>query len=383
MSVPPTRNEKMSKARNPLIANASTGEWRTGRIPRHYRRRLGMVLIYTLIAMTLITGMICLAVDVAHIKTVKHELMIAVDAAAHHGASNLPISTADVQNAAIATAAANSADGSSVTLNAATDVIIGTWDSSTKTFSAGGYSPNAVRVIARRSSATGNPIRLSFASLFGVSTKDTAVSATACLVSGGVANSSRSNGIMNPWLAGMSAGSYGGATGSGTAPENSPGQVTGLTLTAGGILKFNVTGSCADDPVNVNQNWTPDGEPGGYRTNDSGYLNGMSNLNTQQGALVGVFLDNFAPNVSPAPTPPDLMMNSQAAMDYTSLSPNLKQPFFIGDGKTSGGVQQQIVVPAGATRLFLGIHDNINWSNNSGYFLVTINGANASIATVE
>lgn len=373
----------MSKARNTLTALATTRARRQNGMQRHKRRRLGVALIYALIAMTLMTGMMCLAVDVAHVKIVKQELITAVDAATHHAASYLPTTAAEVQNAAITTAAANRADGSSVALSAATDVIIGTWNSSTRTFTPGGSSPNAVKVIARRSNATGNPIRLSFASLFGASTKDVTVSATACLIASGAAMTSRSNGTMNPWLAGMPDGNYGGASVSGTAPQNSPAQVTGLTLTAGGILKFSVTGSCADDPVNVNANWTPDGEPGGARINQSGYLNGMSNLDTQQGALVGVFLDNFAPNFSPAPTPPDLTMKSQAAMDYTSLSPQLKQPFFIGDGKTSGGVQQQIVVPSGATRLFLGIHDNTNWANNSGYFLVTINGANANIATVE
>jgi len=30
----------------------------------------------------------------------------------------------------------------------------------------------------------------------------------------------------------------------------------------------------------------------------------------------------------------------------------LKQVFFIGDGLTSGGVQQQFIVPTGATRYF-------------------------------
>ncbi len=70
-------------------------------------------------------------------------------------------------------------------------------------------------------------------------------------------------------------------------------------------------------------------------------------------------------------------------MDYTSISPELKQVFFIGDGKRNDGTLQQIVVPAGATRFYLGMHDNINWANNSGYYFVTVNGTAATISTVK
>ena len=218
---------------------------------------------------------------------------------------------------------------------------------------------------------------LFFAPILGRNTCDIHVTSIAVLT-GGVGNTSRIDGVMNLYLAGMPNGNYGGASVSGTAPTNSPAQVSGLSLSAGQVLKFASTGSTSDDPANINQNWTPDGQSGGYRTNDSGYLNGMAQLTAQQGSLVGVFLDDNAPNTGS--TPPDLEFDSPAAMDYTSISPKLKQPFFIGDGKTSGGTQQQVVVPSGATRLFLGVHDNINWANNSGYFLVTINGTAAKIS---
>jgi hypothetical protein len=44
----------------------------------------------------------------------------------------------------------------------------------------------------------------------------------------------------------------------------------------------------------------------------------------------------------------------------------------MGDGLTSGGLTQSVVVPAGATRLFLGTMDVFGWSNNTGEFQVTI-----------
>ena len=56
------------------------------------------------------------------------------------------------------------------------------------------------------------------------------------------------------------------------------------------------------------------------------------------------------------------------------LSPALKQVFFIGDGLTGTGTgtTQTFVVPAGATRLFLGVSDGVGWFNNSGAFNATV-----------
>ena len=49
-----------------------------------------------------------------------------------------------------------------------------------------------------------------------------------------------------------------------------------------------------------------------------------------------------------------------------SLSPQLQQPFFIGDGRTTDGAPQEFVVPDGATRLFLGAMDDNRWDTNAG-----------------
>ncbi len=61
------------------------------------------------------------------------------------------------------------------------------------------------------------------------------------------------------------------------------------------------------------------------------------------------------------------------------LSPFLKQVFFIGDGLTGNGTgaAQQFIVPAGATRLFLGPADGTGWVNNSGAFTVQVSGGAA------
>lgn len=69
-------------------------------------------------------------------------------------------------------------------------------------------------------------------------------------------------------------------------------------------------------------------------------------------------------------------------MDYLVLAPALKQPFFIGDGKTSSGAVQHVIAPAGATRLFLGVMDQYQWSDNEGGFKVQIARA-SSVPTVQ
>src|SRR5262249_38080913 len=73
--------------------------------------------------------------------------------------------------------------------------------------------------------------------------------------------------------------------------------------------------------------------------------------------------------------PPSLDFGTVASRDYVSLSPQLAQAFFIGDGRRStisGSLCQSIVVPAGAARLFLGTMDGFEWNNNSGSYSVSI-----------
>jgi hypothetical protein len=63
------------------------------------------------------------------------------------------------------------------------------------------------------------------------------------------------------------------------------------------------------------------------------------------------------------------------ATSQSSYSPLLNQVFFIGDGLTGtgSGSVQQFVIPAGATRLFLGSSDGAGANyDNSGSFSVTV-----------
>lgn len=72
--------------------------------------------------------------------------------------------------------------------------------------------------------------------------------------------------------------------------------------------------------------------------------------------LVGVFLSGSSP-VAPAPATLDFTSEGGLGLNFSTLSPELGQVFFIGDGKTSGNLDQIFNAPAGATRLFLGFAD--------------------------
>ncbi|MCA9192062.1 MAG: hypothetical protein KDB03_09875 [Planctomycetales bacterium] len=172
-------------------------------------------------------------------------------------------------------------------------------------------------------------------------------------------------GDANPWLAGMPDGSV--DPGGDVAPDRSPAEVNGLVLTPGESITvlayggFDFGGSPPKDG--------PDGDlTAAFIAHYNGAINGVSNVVMPANALAGVFLGPDAPNLSPAPNLLSFTTggNVPNGINYLSLAPALKQVFFIGDGHTQDGTTQQIIIPEGATRLFLGSMDGFGWYNNSG-----------------
>lgn len=102
---------------------------------------------------------------------------------------------------------------------------------------------------------------------------------------------------------------------------------------------------------------------------ERGAENGIANVRAPLNSTIAVFLTDNKPSNFSAPEALDF--GTAAKRDFNSLSPKLRQPFFIGDGRTSSGEVQQFVPPAGATRLFIGTMDEYEWSNNVGGFYVT------------
>lgn len=176
-------------------------------------------------------------------------------------------------------------------------------------------------------------------------------------------------GTSNPWLAGMVNGAS--ASCGDAAPAQSPSQVVGLPIIPGDLINFR-----ADGGVGLGPGYplaAPDGDPSfpiRLPGHDVGAENGLPDCRAPYDSLIGVFLGSGTPDVSPAPAALDF--STQLKQDYVTLKPGLKQVFFIGDGLTSNGTLQQVIVPAGATRLFLGTMDGCGWNNNPGSFTVAV-----------
>lgn len=185
-------------------------------------------------------------------------------------------------------------------------------------------------------------------------------------------------GTSDIWLAGMPRGSGASGYAPGTpvvdfAGPQSPVQVA-LPIVPGEIIQFiNVTGAVRNGPQQAFQG--PDGnlDPTlGLRNHFQGAQNGISDITAPHNSLIGVFLGSDQPDLSSPP--PALDFSTQASQGYLALSPLLQQVFYIGDGLTGGAdpLQQQIIVPTGATSLYLGTMDGWEWNNNGGSFTLTM-----------
>jgi hypothetical protein len=131
---------------------------------------------------------------------------------------------------------------------------------------------------------------------------------------------------------------------------------------AGAVLAFTVAGSITHNQAN--QQSSADGNLGVIVSHQLGTVNGISDVTAPIDSLVGVFLGDIKSrsNVSPPP----LDFSSAASRDYQRLEPKLGQVFFIGKGKATNGINRQVVVPAGAARLYFGTMDTYQWNNNVG-----------------
>jgi Flp pilus assembly protein TadG len=387
-----------------------------------------MALIYAVAIFALLMGLCSLAVDFAHLNIVKNELHMAADAAAQYAAMGLPNGSAAAVANAITAAADNKVDGSPMVITAA-DVQTGNWNSSqSPNFSTSRTPVNAVKVTCARTAARGTATQLMFARVLGQATCD----CTATSIAQVTTSSSLTTPILatqDPWLAGMPTGTIAnnpnphnnpdhaslipqstiasyisyitGGAGSYTVPGTgivwntssaptlaslgssasyypntsggaSPQPTIGLTLVPGTSITFdNVSG--AANYNNQTPTGSPDGDPTTIVSNIIEGENGISNINAPIDSVIGVFMSDSAPVAGQAPA--DLDFTTDDQRNFTSLSPKLNQTFFIGDGRTDGGNPQQFVVPAGATRLFIGNMDSYEWSNDVGSFSMTIHNA--------
>ena len=359
------------------------------------KRRRGSALIYGVAVMSTLCGLASLAADYGRVQLTKVELRRAADAAARAGAGGLATSTAQAVTNATQFAQQNYADGTPITLQASADIQVGLWSNNTFTVLGANstITPNAVHVTLHRTQARGNAVPLLFAKVLGATFCDVNADSIAEYIPP-INVDQTVLATANPFLAGATQGETASAINpsdrhiADVAPLNAP-NVVNIPLDGNSPLTFDsISGTARHDP-NL-PDYEPDGQDG---TNGTTADIGHNNLTTSTGgnysstyynengiadmtcpidALVGVFLDDSDPRVSSAPTPANLDFSTQTSRDFTTLKPQLKQLFFIGDGLASNGTVQNFVPPKGATRLYLATWDFYEWNNNSGQRTVLV-----------
>jgi len=360
----------------------------------------GSALAYFIILIPVIMGMLAISVDLGRVTLAKAQAQSTADAAARYAAMGMASSNTKqttAYNQARLVCAESRVDGRVPTL-ASTDVTVGIWDSVTRTFTPSSDATliNAARVQVNQSiGATGSTPM--FAQAMGLGAKPVSAASIAMAVTLGTEVIAPSSG--NLWLAGMpdntsvtnlqnNAGCYDNS-GTSANPKQRPITVslTSLGLQPGDNVSFeglsgtgsNGGGGSGTGP-DGNQGWMValgNSAPNSVPSNNA---NGIANVRAPISSVMAVFLDDYAPNTSAAPS--GLDFGTAAQRDYRTLSPQLKQPFFIGDGKTSTGEVQRIRVPTGATRVYLGMMDAWQWNDNVGSFRMNFYRA-TTISTVK
>lgn len=356
-------------------------------------KRAGVSMVYLIVMIPLLFGLGGIALDGLMLRSVKTDLQSATDAAALYGASGIRNIGVNGLSASYAQArqgfndefaARNAAlkpnqQDQKVTL-ATSDIILGVWDNTNRTFTSNSNATvaNAIRVTARRTAATGNSVKLFVLPVMpsGSSFSDLTVTSIARLIPGQEVPMSIPA-TSNPWLAGMPNGTVANNNGNphnnpDYAPRACPIQIPNITLTAGNVLTFDgINGGANNFPTDVRFN--ADGNTGWLVNNKYSQLrgpeHGKSDIKSPINSLIGVFLGPADPSLTNAPATLDFSTSS--ARDFAQLEPQLKQTFFIGDGLRDNGVTQTFKVPSGTTRLFIGTMDEYEWNNNQGGFGIT------------
>jgi Flp pilus assembly protein TadG len=354
-----------------------------------------MTLVYVAVMLTVLVLFASFAVDLGRVQLAKTQLQNAADAAGRYAVSGLVSSSTPettAQKQALACLSDWNIEGSAFDPTNVTTTV-GDWDTTAKTFTPDSVSPNSVKIDLVYTFAPGNGKVPLFLQAVSSSQRPT-IHASAIVMATSQQNTFSPPAAGNIWLAGMPAGTlnqdfrpdnstlwdYAGTT---ATPKQSPLELDLGTFNAtpGATMAFeglsgtaSYVSSAADNDADGDENFLvslgqtyPTAVP-----NNS--MNGIANVRAPIGAIMAVFLDDKGPNSGS--TPSGLDFGTQAQRDYDTISPKLKQPFFVGDGKKSNGEVQHIVVPAGATRVFIGMMDAWQWNDNKGNFKFKVYGHN-------
>ena len=338
---------------------------------RQVTSRPGSVMAYGAFGLAFLLALASLSVDWGRMVVARAELQQAADSAARYAAAGLPLGVSTVQSRAAASIAQNKVDGVPLSFKN-WDVVFGVWNQATRSFVVltgnDRNSATAVRVTAARDAAHGSPLSLVFGKVIGRQTMDVAASA---IVARGNPATLAVEADSCPWLAGMSSGASVAGTGGNptpsVAPANIPTPATGVKLVAGRSLVFRQ--ASGETSYTGAGNYGPDGNDKWIV--EQAAANGINKTKAPLNAMVGIFLDDRAPNTYAQAAAGDF--SDEINRDFTTLAPPVKQVFFIGDGLDKDGNLQEFVVPLGATRLYIGIMDEKGWWwDNTGTLSTTV-----------
>ncbi|CAN5484524.1 hypothetical protein BH09PLA1_BH09PLA1_05440 [soil metagenome] len=351
---------------------------------RAAKSRRGIALTYAVVALPVMAGLCSLGVDYGYSQLIKTELRRTADATAHdymvlYGMNGKSYANANgPQSYAQNTNPVASFSGQPPTVK----VKWGYFDSATNSFTTGNNGGDvAVQVTVSYTKAKGNAVPLMFGSVLGAQSVDISATAIATYSPPQSVNMSVLA-TSDPYLAGMPANTT--STYGDNATNNGATQVSGISVSPGDIITFtNFTGTSSVLP-----GYMPYVGPAGVANNPYGTAthhgmswdgsgsayteNGIADAIMPESSLMALFLDANAPNTTPAPSTVVDWTNSSLKDQAVYSSLQAKAPFYIGTGMTSTGTVKQFVVPAGATRMFIGSWDGLQFNNNGGSFSGTI-----------
>ncbi|MEX0655089.1 MAG: TadG family pilus assembly protein [Phycisphaeraceae bacterium] len=178
-----------------VIQNAGKRGGRTWAARRRSAsRERGAVLIWVAILLTVLIGLVGLALDMGYATWTHQQLQVAADAGSLAGAQLVRSDEPAARQAATALAGQNVAARQAVAVDPNDDpdsynasggeVVVGWYDRDEKTFTPRLEGPNAVRVVARRTVDSHGPVALFFGPMYGRPTMDISTEAIA-MVGGG------------------------------------------------------------------------------------------------------------------------------------------------------------------------------------------------------
>ncbi len=368
----------------------------------------------SLFIIMLMLALSAISVDVGMVASARSELQTAVDSVARHGANGLKSSVAIARSNVASAASDNAIFGHGIT--AADETIeFGTWDSFSRTFTVkddDDESIDAIRYTVTLDADAGRGVETLFGRMIGI--EQMTVEASAVARVNKVIEEITVPATANPWLAGSPYGTvanqlnphgnpdYAGVVGSSgspfgySIPSSSIASLAFDSISGGSGfsssksaysnadgLKNSIwnnrfaTGKVRDKDqqyIDRDGDGKPDSGWNGFHNDDAegtyGSENGKSDLIAPANSIIGIFLGPNGPIVGEEPD--GLDFSTKSSRNFTKLSPKIAQPFFIGDGLNDNGVTQEFVIPEGATRLFFGVMDMYEWSNNVGGYSTSI-----------